>query len=82
MKNDIKCRDCSCCKRLYRRYECEFWADKFYYCTLRQELVVREDRCENFVRKEVKYDISNERFDKAQADILFLIERLVATDKQ
>lgn len=76
--NGRKCGNCNYCKRVYRRYEYDFWRDGKFYCTNRNDLTRPESRCGEWQRKIEEYDLSSERLKSAETDVKFIINVLNA----
>lgn len=70
------CKNCESCKRLYRRYNYTIDRFKGYYC-LTKKILIEGDVCESYKPKRNReYDLSSDRFDKAEEDIRSISERV------
>ena len=69
----MKCNACNSCKVVYRRTGVSFWRGKVRYCTAHKTLVKTNDGCEKWTARKIEYDLSAERLDCVQDDIIKLI---------
>lgn len=63
------CKFCGNCKTVYRRGRYKYFKERTYYCTLREEIINRENSCGKWCKRKVEYDLSPQRFDEVQKDI-------------
>lgn len=67
-----KCKNCDSCKTLYRRFRYRANKDRLYYCTVREEMTELENSCSYWCAKKAECDLSKERFDETEKDILLI----------
>lgn len=66
------CKNCGECARLYRKAWCEFVATRLYFCRLRENMTDLSGVCGDWRQVEPKYDLSSERFDLAEKDVIII----------
>ena len=71
------CKNCNSCKQLYEKPWYNLWYTNGFTCVLRGEITEPANTCEHFTPKAQKpYDLSPERFEQAERDIEYLMEKL------
>ena len=63
------CKECDAGKELYRRIGYRFCKLKIFYCARHKKLTEPTGRCEFWKRRTLKYDLSAQRFDEAEANV-------------
>lgn len=73
-----KCKDCANFKTVYRILNLWIARSGGYYCTVLNTMINKtDDGCPNFkYRQAKKYDLSKERFDKAEEDVKYILKCL------
>ena len=69
----MKCSTCNYCKVVYRRTGVRYWRGKEHYCAEQKKLVKTSDCCDMWQKRTTEYDLSENRFNSVQNDILKLI---------
>lgn len=69
MPKEKNCKSCALCERLYRKFGYGIYSDDFYLCAVTEEFTDKESVCGHWQEKVQEYDISAERFNKAEEDI-------------
>ena len=71
------CRTCNARRPLYKRYTCGYDRAKLYYCVVRDDLTDMESSCGEWRKRGIEYDLTPQRFDKAEKDIRYIMEQLL-----
>lgn len=69
-----KCKNCNNCKRLYSKLSIRFFRSHHLYCIIQGKITKAENECKDWQKNEREYDISCERFKKAEEDVKFLLK--------
>lgn len=72
--NRKTCKNCNACKRLHRKCWCFLWAQKLFYCELRDDLTDPANRCDRWQPKRTVCDFSPQRFDEVKEALEFALE--------
>ncbi len=70
------CETCGAYRRIYRKYGTRFFADRFHYCIAREEKTKQNNTCECRKPKTRRFDLSPERFDRAEENVRRISELL------
>ena len=70
MKKEKKCKDCALCERVYRKFGYGIYPDDVYLCSVTEEFTNKDGVCKRWQEKAFEYDLSAERLNKVEEDIL------------
>lgn len=74
------CKNCKAYKRLNTKFcnrlYCSHSYSHGYYCTVREEAVQAEYCCPLWQRQKAEYDLTAQRFDEIERDLLYLCKHL------
>lgn len=68
------CKKCDACQRLYRRNYWLFWRQKERYCVILKTTDLPQTACEQWRKKVIRYDLSQQRFDEVIADLAYIAD--------
>lgn len=69
MPKEKRCKDCAFCKQVYRKGGYGVFPDDVYLCMKKEEFTDKKGVCEIWQEKASEYDLSEERFQRAEEDI-------------
>ena len=72
-----KCKSCECCKQVYRQWGFGYYGDKRFYCSACKEMTEPENGCERWKRRIKEVELSAERFDEVEADLVCMYKLLI-----
>lgn len=71
------CRTCGARRQMYNRFAWSCAPTKLYYCAVRDDLTDMESSCGEWSKRGIEYDLTPQRFDKAEQDIRYIMEQLL-----
>lgn len=77
-KDIKKCKTCDKCKIIHVKVGVKLRSGKLHYCEANKKLVDVDDKCRKWTKRELEYDLSSQRFDKAQDDMNAILAHLKA----
>lgn len=70
------CKTCDYRKAVYRNSHYRFSKYKIYFCSAKGLLNLNVRECGLYVKKKVRVDVGDRRFEKAEKDLKYLLEKL------
>ena len=74
MKKSAKCINCEFGRYIYRKIGMSFKRENIFYCTRFEMIIQPDDVCEGWSKNVDKSNLSLEKLDSAEQDILFIAE--------
>lgn len=71
-----KCSTCNSCKRVYERTAYGFMKSNYLYCIYHNKIIDLKYTCNYWSKKEIQYEITVERIDDVEEDVMWLIKHL------
>ncbi len=70
------CNSCNWCKKLYEKTHYGFMNVDLNYCIKHEKMIELKDTCYSWKMRKLEYEITIERIDNIENDVIWLIKHL------